>query len=49
MLIIAFPPWVEIVFQLLEEKETNLAFSADVTSAQQLLELADQIGPKIAL
>ncbi len=37
------------LFQLLDEKETNLALSADVTSAQALLQLADQLGPEICL
>lgn len=37
------------LFQLLDEKETNLAFSVDVTSSDQLLSLADQIGPEICL
>ena len=34
---------------LLDEKQTNLALSADVTSAQELLALADQLGPEICL
>lgn len=37
------------LLQLLDEKQTNLALSADVTSAQQLLDLADQLGPEICL
>lgn len=37
------------LLQLLDEKETNLALSADVTSAARLLELADQLGPEICV
>lgn len=37
------------LLQLLDEKKTNLALSADVTSAQQLLDLADQLGPEICI
>ncbi len=37
------------LLQLLDEKKTNLALSADVTSAQQLLDLADLLGPEICI
>jgi uridine monophosphate synthetase len=37
------------LFQLLDEKKTNLALSADVTSADRLLQLADEIGPEICI
>src|SRR5579883_313820 len=37
------------LLQMLDEKATNLALSADVTSSQQLLELADELGPEICL
>lgn len=37
------------LFQLMEEKKTNLAVSADVTSSSQLLDLAEQLGPEICL
>ncbi|TAK76795.1 MAG: orotidine-5'-phosphate decarboxylase, partial [Gammaproteobacteria bacterium] len=42
-------PLATRLFQLLDEKETNLALSADVTSAQTLLELADRLGPEICM
>lgn len=37
------------LLKLMDEKKTNLALSADVTSAQQLLNLADQLGPEICI
>lgn len=37
------------LFTLIEKKQSNLALSADVTSSQKLLELADQIGPEICV
>ncbi|OGT37736.1 MAG: orotidine 5'-phosphate decarboxylase [Gammaproteobacteria bacterium RIFCSPHIGHO2_12_FULL_37_14] len=37
------------LFELCDEKATNLAFSADVTSTEQLLTLANQLGPEICL
>lgn len=42
-------PLARHLLQLLDEKKTNLAFSADVTSAQKLLDLADLLGPEICL
>lgn len=42
-------PVASRLFQLLDEKETNLALSADVTTSAHLLELADQLGPEICL
>ena len=42
-------PLANRLLQLLDEKETNLALSADVTSAQTLLELADLLGPEICV
>lgn len=37
------------LLRLMDDKQTNLALSADVTSSAQLLKLADQLGPEICL
>jgi len=37
------------LLQLMDEKKTNLAFSADVTKADELLKLANLLGPKICV
>jgi uridine monophosphate synthetase len=37
------------LLQLMEDKQTNLSLSADVTEAEKLLELAETIGPEICL
>lgn len=42
-------PLAKNIFNLLEEKQTNLAFSADVNSSQELLDLADLLGPEICI
>ncbi len=42
-------PLAKKLLQLLHAKKTNLAFSADVTSSQQLLALADLLGPEIGV
>lgn len=42
-------PIASHLLRQMDEKKTNLALSADVTSGQKLLELADQIGPEICM
>lgn len=42
-------PLARHLFQLMDEKQTNLALSADVTQSKDLLELADSIGPEICV
>jgi len=42
-------PIAKQLLQLMDEKKTNLALSADVTSAQQLIAYAEQLGPEICL
>jgi len=37
------------LLQLLDDKQTNLALSADVTHAEKLLEIADNLGPEICI
>ncbi|HEY4831883.1 MAG TPA: orotidine-5'-phosphate decarboxylase [Waddliaceae bacterium] len=37
------------LLRLMDEKQTNLSLAADLTSKQQLLEIADLIGPEICL
>jgi len=37
------------LFELMEEKKSNLALSADVTSSEQLLALADSLGSEICI
>lgn len=42
-------PTAKKLLQLMEAKQTNLALSADVTSKNKLLELAESIGPEICM
>lgn len=42
-------PIARKLLTLVDNKQTNLAFSADVTSANVLLELADLLGPEICV
>jgi uridine monophosphate synthetase len=37
------------LLQLMDEKKTNLSFSADVTTAQELIRFADLLGPEICV
>lgn len=42
-------PVAKRLLLLMEEKQTNLAISADVIKSEELLNLADRLGPEIAL
>lgn len=42
-------PIAKKLFLLMDHKKTNLAVAADVTTKQQLLDLADQVGPYICI
>jgi uridine monophosphate synthetase len=42
-------PLAKKLFQLMDDKKTNLSLSADVTECEKLLELADQMGPEICV
>ncbi|XP_030845608.1 uridine 5'-monophosphate synthase [Strongylocentrotus purpuratus] len=42
-------PVAKQLFSIMEDKQTNLAFSVDVTTSSQVLELADQVGPYICV
>lgn len=42
-------PTAKRLFNLIEDKHTNLAVAADLTSSQTLLDLADSIGPEICI
>ena len=45
----ALNPVARKLLHLMDEKKTNLSVSADVTKASQLLQIAEELGPKIAL
>ncbi|KAH8677278.1 humps family-domain-containing protein [Xylariales sp. PMI_506] len=42
-------PLTKYLFRLMELKQSNLCLSADVTSARELIHLADKIGPSIVV
>uniref|UniRef100_A0A668ANS6 Uridine 5'-monophosphate synthase n=1 Tax=Myripristis murdjan TaxID=586833 RepID=A0A668ANS6_9TELE len=42
-------PLASKLLRIMEEKQSNLCVSADVTSSEELLQLADSLGPKICL
>lgn len=46
---LAFHPLAKKLFNLMEAKKSSLCVAADLTTANSLLQLADQIGPSIAI
>jgi len=42
-------PTAKKLFQLMEDKKTNLAIAADVITKEELLKIADELGPKICV
>lgn len=42
-------PLASKLLKIMEEKESNLCVSADVTSNKELLQLAESLGPKICM
>lgn len=42
-------PLAAKLLNIMEEKQSNLCLSADVTTSEELLELADSLGPSICL
>ena len=42
-------PMAQKLFKIMEDKKTNLALALDLTSQNQLLEMADQLGPYLSV
>jgi orotidine 5'-phosphate decarboxylase subfamily 1 len=42
-------PMAQRLFKIMEDKKTNLCLAADLTEQNRLLEMADEIGPEIAV
>lgn len=42
-------PKIKVLFELMEQKKSNLALAADVTQKKELLKLADEVGPYLCL
>ena len=42
-------PLASKLLKIMEEKQSNLCVSADVTSSEELLQLAESLGPKICM
>lgn len=42
-------PLASKLLKIMEEKQSNLCVSADVTSSEELLQLADSLGPKFCM
>lgn len=42
-------PLASKLLKIMEEKQSNLCVSADVTSSDELLQLAESLGPKICM
>jgi len=42
-------PMAQKLFKIMEDKKSNLALAADVSSQKQLLKLADEIGPSLCV
>lgn len=42
-------PLASKLLTIMQEKQSNLCVSADVTSSEELLQLADSLGPSVCL